>query len=303
MAAIAATASVAVSGCGFGPGDADTSDAELVVSRDYGNEQVFEPILVKPSESDTVLRILDRETEITTRYGGNFVHSIDGITGASEGSSRFDWFFYVNGVESSIGAAEVDVDGGDVIWWDYRDWTSAMRVPAVVGSWPQPFASADGSSSGGAMVDCRGERQACDEVGSRLDDAGADTVDGDAEGSEGVPRVLVGTWPEIRGDHAAALVDGGPSTSGVFARFEPAPGGGVQLQLLDETGAIAAAQTEAAGLVAAVRDGDDPPTWLVTGVDEAGVLAAAGTLSEGGLADHYAVSSAAGIEAPLPVLR
>ena len=91
-----------------------------------------------------MLRFLDRSAHITTRYGGGFVQSIDGLAGAESGGRRFDWFFYVNGIESPVGSTQVPVKGGDRIWWDYRDWTSAMSVPAVVGSWPQPFAAAKG---------------------------------------------------------------------------------------------------------------------------------------------------------------
>ena len=59
--------------------------------------------------------------------------------GSQSGGRSSDWFFYVNGIESPIGSAQFDLSGGDRIWWDYRDWTAAMRVPAVVGSWPEPF--------------------------------------------------------------------------------------------------------------------------------------------------------------------
>ena len=58
---------------------------------------------------------------------------------AERRAARSDWFFYVNGIESPIGAAEYELGDGDRVWWDYRDWTAAMRVPAVVGSWPEPF--------------------------------------------------------------------------------------------------------------------------------------------------------------------
>ena len=52
--------------------------------------------------------MLDREAEITTRYGGGFVQSIDGLEGALDAGRSLDWFFFVNGIESSTGAAEVD---------------------------------------------------------------------------------------------------------------------------------------------------------------------------------------------------
>ena len=141
--AAALACAAAVAGCGFGPGPSSEGTATLTVTRDYGSKTLVDATDDGPAlESETVIRFLDREADITTRYGGGFVQSIDGLAGAERGGRRYDWFFYVNGIESPVGAAEVHVHGGDRIWWDYRDWTGAMRVPAVVGSWPEPFAQA-----------------------------------------------------------------------------------------------------------------------------------------------------------------
>jgi hypothetical protein len=54
------------------------------------------------------------------------------------------------------------------------------------------------------------------------------------------------------------------------------------------------------GLVAAVREGDEQPTWLVTGTDEAGVDAAVELLDDASLRDRYAVATEGGEEVPLP---
>ena len=136
LAAALALCAAAVAGCGLGPGK-DEGEVELTVTRDYGSK-----VMLQKSdsirESDTVLRVLDRNADITTRYGGGFIQSIDGLAGGQSGGRRSDWFFYVNGVESPIGSAEYDPSGGDRIWWDYRDWTAAMRVPTVVGARPGP---------------------------------------------------------------------------------------------------------------------------------------------------------------------
>ena len=107
-----------------------------------------------------MIRFLDREAEITTRYGGGFVQSIDGISGELADGRSLDWFFYVNGIESPRGGAEVPVRGGDRIWWDYRDWTAAISTPAVVGSFPEPFvqAAADEADREPVRVECRGAR-------------------------------------------------------------------------------------------------------------------------------------------------
>jgi hypothetical protein len=50
-----------------------------------------------------------------------------------------DWFWYVNGMEGDRSAAEYRLRRGDVEWWDYRSWRGQMRVPVVVGAFPEPF--------------------------------------------------------------------------------------------------------------------------------------------------------------------
>jgi hypothetical protein len=53
--------------------------------------------------------------------------------------------------------------------------------------------------------------------------------------------------------------------------------------------------------LAATRHEDQPPTWLVTGTDRAGVDAAAGLLDASSLRDHYAVAVEGGKETALPL--
>jgi len=280
LAAAAATAAAAA-GCGLGAGPASEGTATLTVTRDYGTRRLATGRESRPTASETVLRFLDRNTKITTRYGGGFVESIDGVSGTEVGGRRFDWFFYVNGIESPVGAAQVRVRGGDRIWWDYRDWTDAMRVPAVIGSWPQPFAAAGRR----ARVVCEAARRVCALVRSRARWAGLRPTR-----AAGAPRLLVGPWGRIRRDPGAAQLDAGPGTSGVFARFA-GHGGAFDLQLLDTGGGIAKGAGAAAGLLAAVREGDEPPTWLVTGGSEAGVSRAARLLNSRDVRDRYALAA------------
>ena len=99
--------------------------------------------LDKVHEGDTVMRMLRSKFDVTTRFGGRFVQSIDGLAGQGAGG-QVDWFFFVNGVEADKGAAEWHVSPGDRIQWDRRDWGAAMRVPAIVGAYPAPFTTGDG---------------------------------------------------------------------------------------------------------------------------------------------------------------
>ncbi len=305
--AAAVFAAALIAGCGLGPGDKSRGIATLTVTRDYGSQRLVEADIQDPSESETVLRALDREADLETRYGGGFVQSIDGLAGATNAGLTFDWFFYVNGIESPVGSAERSIAAGDRIWWDYRDWRAAMRVPAVVGSWPEPFLQ---SSTEGLRLDVRVECAvsggACRTASARLADQGvtATTVRLGSDQSADALRVVVGEWSDIHGDDAAALLDQGPQSSGVFARISSGPDTN-ELEALAISGEVSARLGAGAGLVAAVRDGGKPPTWLVTGVDRAGVAAAARALDVAVLRDHYAVAVAAGSDRSLalPVIE
>jgi Domain of unknown function (DUF4430) len=292
LAAAVALCAAAVAGCGLGPGQ-NTGSAELTITRDYGARELGRSA-VELRESDTVMRVLDRGAEIETRYGGRFVQSIDDLAGAAEDGRRSDWFFFVNGIESPIGAAEYDPADGERLWWDYRDWSTAMRAPAVVGSFPEPFEHGFEGRHWGAGVYCGGARSQCGLVNQRLSEQGIET--GDAPGAEDDGsagdeiRVLVGPWDTINADPVARLLAGGPQRSGVFATFsgvEPSIG----LTLLDQRGRVAETLAAGAGLVAALRPGDGPPTWVVTGTDAAGVGAALDLLDERKLRNHYAVAA------------
>src|SRR3954452_5349043 len=186
--ATALACAVAVASCGFGAGPASSGTATLTVTRDYGSKMLVQATVDDPSASETVIRLLDSNADITTRYGGGFVQSIDGLAGTGDS----DWFFYVNGIESPVGSADVQVKGGDRIWWDYRNWTAAMSVPAVVGSWPEPFAQNSADHPKSVPVECLGVRSACETVSKRVDPAGATTATIVSEGkarSADTPRV------------------------------------------------------------------------------------------------------------------
>jgi Domain of unknown function (DUF4430) len=314
-------AAVATGGCGLGAGE-QVGTVTLSVTRDYGADTLHSKS-DEASESDTVMRVLERNADISTRYGGGFVQSIDGISGEESAGRSLDWFFYVNGVESTVGAADYDLHGGEAIWWDYRDWSAAMRVPAVVGSWPQPFTGGYEGKTRSVVVECMGGGDACAEVRQRLEGAGVRVspaaVSSEGRGSEGsgsgdsgsdetgsegsdedAVRVLVGPWAQVSEDPAAGQIDGGPEESGVFADFE-SNGSGAGMVGLGEDGEPARKFAPQAGLVAATRRYEAPPVWVVTGATRAGVDAAARSLDEAHLRDRYAVAVEGDETIPLPL--
>ena len=272
-------AALATAGCGLGPG-ADVGAVELTVTSEYGAVPVLHAS-VEAKESDTVMRVLEGQADISTRYGGGYVQSIDGVEESERGGDPYDWFFYVDGVESPIGAAEYDLAGGERIWWDYRNWGTTNHVPAVVGSWPAPFSDGIGGEQYPVVVECEGGGRACDEVRVALGREGAKVASGKPEKAL---RILVGPWGQVREDPAARLIEAGPAESGVFANFQrgvrPLSSIGRQrtnaegvfgLVALDEGGEKAASLGPDAGLVASTSRYGGLPVWVVTGGTPAGV--------------------------------
>jgi hypothetical protein len=286
---------LAIAGCGLGPG-AGVGAVELTVTREYGAVPVLDRSL-QANESDTVMRLLEGSARISTRYGGGFVQSIDGVAAAEHGGDPYDWFFYVDGVESPVGAAEYALRGGERIWWDYRDWAATNHVPAVVGSWPAPLRGGYEGRRHPVAVECEGGGEACARVREALAATGVSVATGSPPAAI---RVMVGPWARLRSDPAVALIEAGPGESGVFAEFARRRGA-YALVGLDPSGAPSRDLGSDAGLVAATRRYEAPPVWVVTGGTAAGVRAAAGLLAAAKLRDHYAVASEDGQETPLPV--
>ena len=138
----------AAAGCGLGEGNERAGGGATCASRaTSATRSSARRSLDSVREGQTVMRMLRSEFDVNTRFGGRFVQSIDGVQGQGAGG-QVDWFFWVNGVEADKGAAEWEVLPGDRIQWDHRDWSAAMRVPAIVGAFPEPFATGSRASGG-----------------------------------------------------------------------------------------------------------------------------------------------------------
>jgi len=300
VAAAALALAATVSGCGLGAGKTP-SGASLLVTQNFGAQTILQTSRPKVTGADTVMRLLERNASVTTRYGGGFVESIDGRSGGSEDGQPDDWFYYVNGVQAGKGAAATKVHSGDHIWWDRHIWGATESIPAVVGAYPEPFVDGYGGTQYPTRVECtQTSSKACTGVYDALARQGV--IDGlgclDCAEYNLSLRVLVGPYSTLVDDATADLLEQGPSTSGVYARFVD---GGRKLELLNQIGEIVKTLGPGAGLVAATRLRGAPPVWFVTGTDYAGVAAAEAAFTAGTLDGHFAVAVANYIAEPLPL--
>jgi hypothetical protein len=245
------------------------------------------------------MQVLRGAVTVQASGAGGSVQAIDGV-GADGGRAR--WSDYVNGVAVSTAPARTSVHAGDRIWWDLHDSTGSAPVPTVVGSFPEPFLHGVGGRRLPTTVQCAADAgQACERVSAALAALGVPTATqqiGTGSGTDSL-AVVVGTWRDLRGEIVASLIDQGPGSSGVYARF--AGTSGASLQLLDPNGRVARTLGAGAGLIAAASENSSEPTWLITGTDVAGVSAAAAALTPSRLRDHFALAVQGGTALPVPL--
>lgn len=220
-AALVALAAVAGTGCerrseAAGPAEGAPA-ASVVATAGHGAEVLLEQ-RVAPGQS--VMDALRSVTPVETAYGGGFVRSMLG-RGSSSSPPR-DWFFYVNGFESPVGARSSDLAAGDVAWWDHRDWQGMQSVRAVVGSWPEPFVS--GAGGGGPRPGVAADAP----LAGALSAAGARVVPGNAAfrvrvGANAALASRDAAWRAVAGDPGARSLPGGIADGRVV--LMPAGGG------------------------------------------------------------------------------
>ena len=273
---------------------------QLVVTHDFGAQQVRAWSAPQIHGEETVMSLLMRNASVTTRYGGGFVQSIDGVSGGHEAGQPVDWFYYVNGVQAPKGAAATNVNPGDHVWWDRHDWSQAETVPAVVGSFPEPFQNGIDGKRLPVRIECASvSGGACDAVTARLEALGVPAARAAIAPTDEPQtlRVVVGPWKAVSGAPEAGTIAQGPGASGVYVRFSRDGG---SLSLLDERGAVSRTLSAGAGLIAATRYAENAPVWVVTGTDDAGVEAAAHAFDASDLRNRFALALAPGAE-KLPV--
>jgi hypothetical protein len=303
MIALALALALALAGCGLVAPSAPTA-VQLLVTSDFGSRVLHRSGALRAGGQENVLSLLRRYYTVSASSGGSLVQGIDGLLGGREAGAAgraAEWFYYVNGVQVSRAPTVTSVHPGDHIWWDLHDASQTKDIPAVVGSFPEPFLNGIEGERLPVRIECASVSYACRAVTASLRGLGVPAAIA-AIGSGGAPetlRVMVGPWAHLEGDLEAESIARGPRASGVYARFSA---NGQVLTLLDRQGQPVRRLLGDAGLVAATRGPKEAPVWVVTGTDGAGVDLAARAFNQATLQDRFAVAlgPAGAVALPLP---
>ncbi len=290
IAVAAVAVALGCAGCGFGPGVA-AKGVDVRVTENFGAQKLGDARQFEGERNgDAGAAALVQGQRPRTAAASS---SRSTATRAPRATS-VDWFYYVNGIQAAKGAASTQLHKGDHIWWDRHDYSATDSIPAVVGSFPEPFTNGVGGQRYPTIVECvNGKSAPCQTVTNELSSFKIPVSSGGigyGSGNDSI-GVVVGPWKQIDGELAAELVKFGPGASGVYARFVD---DGSKLELLGADGKVAQTFGPDTGLVAAVNgngagNSNAVPTWLITGTDAAGVAAAAKALTPSTLADRFAL--------------
>ena len=258
--------------------EAGVITVRVVTTQNFGQELMFDETLeVLPGTS--AMAALIKVAEVETAYGGGFVNAINGVRSGSTGSQsmKMDWFFYVNGIQASIGALDYELYDGDIQHWDFRDWSFHHFIPAIVGDFPEPFRHGyGGKTSPTIIVYANGLRGDAEDLENRLAQLSIGDVsikrlsELSENEKESCNLLLLGT---MDCQHISELNQVW-NRLGFFAYFKNG-----NIVTLNPEGEVAAEYGAGVGLIQATQNPWNPKgigacesvVWLVSGTDEAGV--------------------------------
>jgi len=247
-------------------------NVRVVVTQDFGSQVVLDKYVL-PKKGESALEVLQRVAEVETKYGGGFVVRINGICSRYPKVKK-DWFYYVNGILANVGAGGYKLCPADVEHWDFHEWGFNAFIPAIIGSFPQPFLSGYGGRvRPTVIVHQPGFREIAEKLRDTLTRLGVKEI------------WLQTTLPEKKHCHLILLgtqkfepvrkLNRNYKKLGFFFKFEDE--GAV---VLDSRGKKA--RVKSAGVIQATQNpwGVGEAAWMISGTGEAQVRAAADILTE-----------------------
>lgn len=264
-------------------GSKEEITTRIVVTQDFGREPMLDETIEVPSGT-SAMQAIKEVAAVETAYGGGFVKAIDGTRSEFEGGTKYDWLFYINGISSNKGAGGYTLHNGDVQHWDLHDWSFRTFIPAIVGSFPEPFLNGFGGQKRQTVVlysdpyaeDAEALRDKLTSLGVKdVSDCNASTLsEHDKQNSN---LILVGTMEDELVSELNVVWD----RLGFFLHFEDSA-----TVSYAANGEPAAVYGAGCGLVQATQNPWNPKgtgacenvVWMVSGTDAAGVKGAVDAL-------------------------
>ncbi len=124
----------------------------IVIGQNFGEIITFEKEL-ELNEKLTAMDILNKVTNVKTTYGNAYVNSINEIESEYiELNEQKDWFYFINGILSNVGANQYHISCGDVQRWDFHQWNFERMTSAIVCDFPEPFVHGFGGKTANTII-------------------------------------------------------------------------------------------------------------------------------------------------------
>ncbi|MEA3318981.1 MAG: DUF4430 domain-containing protein [Bacillota bacterium] len=81
-------------------------------------DEVISEETVEFEEGESLMDVMDRNFDLTTGFGGDFIVGIDGL--GSEEESDYYWNISVNGESLMVGASDYVLEENDEVHFDYQ---------------------------------------------------------------------------------------------------------------------------------------------------------------------------------------
>ena len=270
------TVASASAGCGFGEGEAQDGGADLRVTKDFGHEELAADKIDTVHEDETrhapapVASTTSRRASAASSWRRSTASRAPAAPARATGSTS----------STASGPTAARRTGrshaGDVIQWDNRDWSATQRIPAIVGAYPEPFRSGTRgrAAAGAARVRRRGRR-------------GVPRRQGLADRRRRARQLVAARAPRAARSSSACSSGRGTSCAtcarprcsrrgrrrAECSRASPTTASGSSCST--RTATSCARPTPGTGLVAATALEEQAVVWIVTGLDDVGVQAAA----------------------------
>jgi len=92
-------------------------EVDIVISQENGKEILAEETL-DVEEGSTLLEVMEDNFDIEEEAG--LIHSINGIQ--AEDDQPYAWMFDINGEMSMVGAADYELEDGDLVEFDFHSY-------------------------------------------------------------------------------------------------------------------------------------------------------------------------------------